>query len=94
MVETDVYAELASRMKYPKSERLKLIFKKLANLEEAKILLELPTTSDEIAKKLNLDKETVDTRIAELYQKGLAIPTSKGYFLPQHLQRYRIYQGS
>ena len=40
MVETDVYAELASRMKYPKSERLRSIFKKLVTPEEAKILVE------------------------------------------------------
>ena len=36
------------------------ILAKLANLEQARILLELPApSSDEIAKKLNLDKEPV-----------------------------------
>ncbi len=79
----DVYAKLALRMKYPKSERMKLIFEKMVNMEEAEILLELPSPSDEIAEKLNLDKETVDAMIRILYQKGLAIPTSKGYFLPR-----------
>lgn len=88
MVETDVYAELASRMKYPKSERLRSIFKKLVTLEEAKILLELPTPPDEIAKKLDLDRKTVYTRVGELFQHGLTVPTSKGYFLPRAIGQF------
>jgi len=88
MVENDVYAELVSRMNYPKSERLRSIFKKMVTLEEAKILLELPTPPDEIAKKLDLDRKTVYTRVGELFQHGLAVPTSKGYFLPRTIGQF------
>ncbi len=83
MAGIDVYAQLALRMKYPKSDRLKSIFRKMVSIEEADILLELPTPSEEIAKKLELDKNTVDSMIQELYQKGLVVPTSKGYFMPR-----------
>ncbi len=50
------------------------ILAKLANLEQARILLELPApSSDEIAKKLNLDKETVYKHTQELHEKGLVL---------------------
>ena len=83
MAGIDVFARLTLLMRYPKSQRLRAIFEKLLTLEEAEILLELPAPSEEIALKMNLDKETVDAKIEELYQKGLAVPTSKGYFPPR-----------
>ena len=81
----DVFAKLALRMKYPRSERLRKIFEKLITWDQADILLELPAPPDEIASKLNRDEETVNKQIEELYQKGLAVPTSKGYFLPRSI---------
>lgn len=89
MAGIDVFAKLTLRMKYPKSERLRAVLEKMVTLEEAEILLELPTPSEEIATKLNLDKETVDKKIRELYLKGVAIHTSEGYLLPPSCMNLR-----
>ena len=81
----DVFNKLTLRMKYPRSERLRKIFEKLITWEQAEVLLELPAPAEEIARKLNRDKEIVNNQVEELYRKGLVVPTSKGYFLPRSI---------
>ena len=88
MAGIDVFARLTLMMKYPRSRHLRSIFERLLTTEEADILLELPTPPQEIAGKLNLDQETVERRIEEMYQKGLVIPTSKGYFPPRAIAQF------
>jgi len=74
-----IYKELAGRIQPGESKYIPRILAKLANLEQAKILRELPASSpEEIAKKLNLDKETVDKHVQELYEKGLIYFPKKG----------------
>jgi ferredoxin/biotin operon repressor len=73
-----IYKELARKIREKESEYLPQILAKLANLEQAKIVRELPAPSEEIAKKLNLDKSLVDKHIQELIEKGLVFPTKKG----------------
>jgi len=73
-----IYKELAGKIRQKESEYLPHILAKLANLEQAKIVRELPAPSEEIAKKLNLDKSIVDKHIQELIEKGLVFPTKKG----------------
>jgi len=73
-----IYEELAARIHMRNSRYVPRILEKLANLEQARILRELPTPPEEIARKLNLDKETVDNHLQEMYEKGLVTPTSKG----------------
>ncbi len=74
-----IYQELAARIQCEDSKYIPRILAKLANLEQARILRELPAPSaEEIAKKLNLDKETVDKHIQELYEKGLVLYRRKG----------------
>jgi len=74
-----IYRELAARIGCEDSKYIPRILAKLANLEQAKILRELPApSSEEIAKKLNLDKERVDKHIQELYEKGLVLYRVKG----------------
>lgn len=85
MPETDVYVELASRLNYPKSRYLPLLLKRLATPEQAKILLELPASAEDVAKKLNLGKKTVDGHLQELFEKGAAFPTKKGYFFARNV---------
>jgi len=73
-----IYKELAGRLGVEHSELLARILAKLANLEQARIVRELPAPSEEIAEKLNMDKETVDKHIQELIEKALVFPTKKG----------------
>ncbi len=80
MNETDfVYRELAAKVRMEGSKFMLQILKKLANPEQAMIVRELPAPSGEIAKKLNLGKETVDAHLQELFEKGLIFPSRKGY---------------
>lgn len=74
-----IYQELAARIQCEDSKYIPQILAKLVNLEQARILRELPSpSSEEIAKKLNLDKETVDKHLQELYEKGLVFSRIKG----------------
>jgi len=73
-----IYKEFARKLGLENSKYLPQILEKLANLEQAKIIRELPNSSEEIAKKLNLDVKKVDKHIQELIEKGLVFPTRKG----------------
>ena len=73
-----IYQELAARLGQAHSKFMPRILAKLANLEQAKILRELPAPAEEIAKKLNLEKSAVDRHIQELMEKGVVFPTKKG----------------
>jgi len=77
----DLYQELAARHGWPESKYLPLILKKAVTPEQAKIMLQFTATSEEIAEKLGMDKETVDNHLQELFKKGLAFPTKKGWRL-------------
>ena len=58
-----IYKELAAKLGQGNSKFLPRILAKLANLEQAKILRELPAPPEEIASKLNLQKSTVDRHL-------------------------------
>jgi len=73
-----IYKELAAMMNMGHSETMQRILAKLATPEQARIVRELPLPSEEIAKKLNMDKETVDRHIQELVEKGLVVLTRRG----------------
>jgi len=73
-----IYLELAARIQCEDSKYVPQILAKLASLEQARILRELPASSPaEIADNLKLDREAVDKHLRELYEKGLVFPTAK-----------------
>jgi DNA-binding Lrp family transcriptional regulator len=74
-----IYRKLAAKMHRPNSEVLPKILRKLANLEQARIVCELPAPLEEIAMKLGLSKETVEKHIQELFEKGLIQPGKRGW---------------
>lgn len=73
-----IYKELAAMMNMGHSETMQRILAKLATLEQARVVYELPLPSEEIAKKLKLDKKIVDKHIQELVEKGLVVLTRHG----------------
>jgi ferredoxin/biotin operon repressor len=73
-----IYYELAAKLGRGKSKLLPRILSRLAYLEQAKIVRELPAPSEQIAQKLNIEKETVEKQIQELIEKGFVFPTKKG----------------
>lgn len=76
-----VYRELAAKLKDPDSEIMPRVLERIANIEQAKIINELPTPPEEIAMKLHLDKETVDKHIQEMFEKGLLYPGKTGWHM-------------
>jgi len=95
-----IYKELASKIQpeyhLEDSKYFPRILAKLANLEQARIIRELPDSyreastgrlevSEEFAKKLNLDKAIIDKHLQELFEKGLLFPTKKGPQMARHV---------
>jgi electron transport complex protein RnfB len=91
MSEVDaIYREIASKIWGASVEHTAQILARMANLEQAKLVVALPDpdrskgaersleVSEEFARKLDLDKDTVDKHIRELYEKGLLFPTRAG----------------
>jgi ferredoxin len=78
MVTDDIYQALAERLNCPGSKRLLRVLRKLVNPDEAKLLLELPAEPDELASRTGMDRDTVELKLREFVEKGVAIPTSKG----------------
>lgn len=73
-----IYLELAAKLGHKNSKFLPRILAKLANGEQAKIIRDLPASSEIIGQKLGLSKAFVDTQVQELIEKGLVFPTKKG----------------
>ncbi len=67
----DAYDALRHKLRFPKSDYLRRLLELLISLEEAQVLAELPSPSEEIAAKLNHPKEIVERRIETLIDKGL-----------------------
>jgi len=79
-VETgDVYTELVDRLNYTGSESLLRVLQKLFTPDEGRLLLQLPAELSELAHKSGTDEETVQRKLEEFMERGLVIPTSKGF---------------
>lgn len=82
-----IYYELAAKLGKGGSKSLPRILARLANLEQATIVWELPAPSEQIAQKLNMEKETVEKHIQELIEKGLVFPTKKGPQMARNVEQ-------
>jgi ferredoxin len=80
VVTEEIYADLIKKINYanPNSERLLRIFRKLANADEARVLLELPSEPPDMAGKLGFSEDKIRRMIRELTEKGMIITTAKG----------------
>jgi len=67
-----IYREIASKMVKEQNRTLPRVIKKVANLEQARILRELPNTAEAVSKKLGLDQATVERDLQYLFERGLA----------------------
>jgi Pyruvate/2-oxoacid:ferredoxin oxidoreductase delta subunit len=75
----DVYTELVKRLNYTGSESLLRVLQKLFTTDEGRLLLQLPAEPSELAQKSGTDEETVQRKLEEFMERGLVIPTSKGF---------------
>jgi ferredoxin len=80
-----IYQEIARKVTRENNRTLPRVIKKIANLEQARILLELPGTTEGIAKKLSLDAEIVDKNLQYLFNRGIATHGKSGWNLVNNL---------
>ncbi|MBI5583722.1 MAG: 4Fe-4S binding protein [Deltaproteobacteria bacterium] len=80
MTEKSMYQNLAESIGAGESKTIAGIFEKMADENEAKILLAAapPATVEEIAQKTGLKQEEVEKRIDPLFRKGLLFKSKKG----------------
>jgi len=71
-----IFYELSSHFGLPESKLFPKILKKLLTQKEAKILLCLPGTSEEVAKKTRIQVTKVTEILEDLFIRGIVIPTS------------------
>jgi NAD-dependent dihydropyrimidine dehydrogenase PreA subunit len=74
-----IYKELATKMNAPNNKALPKLLQKIANLEQARIASALPSTVENIASKLALDKEKVAQHLQYLFERGLVAPGRSGW---------------
>jgi NAD-dependent dihydropyrimidine dehydrogenase PreA subunit len=75
-----IYRELTARLTdAANSEIIPRIMAKLLNLQQAKIVNSLPASPEEIARKLNVDVNTVNKTFQEAYEKGFLFPGKSGW---------------
>jgi NAD-dependent dihydropyrimidine dehydrogenase PreA subunit/DNA-binding transcriptional ArsR family regulator len=74
-----IYRAIAGRINLGDSKYIPKILAKMANLEQAKIINEMPVSStDELVERLGMSKELVEKHVHELIEKGLVLPRKKG----------------
>ena len=74
-----IYTKLAEKTNAPKNKVLPKLLQKIANLEQARIMYELPNTAENIATTLALDKSKVEKHLRLLYERGLVTPGRHGW---------------
>jgi ferredoxin len=83
-----VYRELARKLKSENSNYVPLILERLLSVEEARIVLALPSSPRELAEKMGLEEETLKRQLQSLYERGAIFFTRKGIRPPHSLVEY------
>ncbi|MBT7086024.1 MAG: 4Fe-4S binding protein [Desulfobacterales bacterium] len=79
--EIELYEELSAKHGWPESKYLPMIIRKMITPDQAQILLQLPANSESISKNIGIEKEIVDNNMQEMFEKGIAFPSKKGWRL-------------
>lgn len=78
---SQLYRDLSAKHGWPDSTYLPMILERIVTPEGARILLQLPGTTEEIAEKLSLEQDSAGKQLQELFEKGIAFSTRKGWRL-------------
>jgi ferredoxin len=81
MSNAELYEKLAERIFCKGSKIIPQLFAMIADEEEAKTLLAMPGTVEELAQKMGTSVEEMQKRCDTLYHKGLAFKSFKGQTL-------------
>ena len=77
MSEMELYQQLAEKIDLGSSERIPKLFRMAANEDEARLLLAMPGTLEELAAKVEMPPEKVKEMIDFLFKRGLAFESVK-----------------
>jgi NAD-dependent dihydropyrimidine dehydrogenase PreA subunit len=72
-----IYKELAARLHAPDSGIIPKLLQMLADETDAQILLALPADLPTLTDKIHLPSATIESRLQELYLKGIVFPSRK-----------------
>jgi len=79
-----IYHELATQITKEDNKTLPLVLERIANLQQARIMRELPNTLEVIANNLALDNATVEKNLQYLFERGLVASGRRGWNLVNH----------
>ncbi|RPJ18166.1 MAG: 4Fe-4S ferredoxin [Desulfobacteraceae bacterium] len=92
MSDTSSYQVFAERMMQKDSELIPEILQCMITDDQAKLLISLPGTSDEMAEKLNRPVNEIDLALKDMFRKGLVFKKEKGGITqwrpPAHLAQF------
>jgi len=77
MNDSDVFEAIADKVKMPGSRWIPMILKKLITLDEGRVLLEMPLSVPDFARKYHVSTVEAEERLEELANKGVSIPLMK-----------------
>ena len=80
-----IYNEIAGKVTKEDNKTLPGVLKKMTNLEQAKILRELPNSIEGIAEILSMNEDAVSKDLQLLFEKGLIMRGRKHWYLVNHL---------
>ena len=80
MTEKKPYHRLAEISGMGHSKAMQKLLECAMTEDEARLVLELPASSEDLAAKFNLTHETVDAKLYDLAQRGIVAPLESGLF--------------
>ena len=86
MSDNDVYDVIMERLLFPGSARLLPILKELMTPDQARMIVELPGTPQEVAEKTGIDVNRVKDNLDALFFKGVLFP--RGDFRRREVYRF------
>ncbi len=75
---SDVYLQMTDRILLSGSKLIPELFRMIVDPEEARLLLSMPGTPDELAGRIDRPADEVERMCRRLYRKGLAFKSFKG----------------
>lgn len=80
----EVYIAIAERMRHADSEVFLSILEKAMTPEEARLLLELPASNEDLAAMFNKNQAEIESTIHDFARRGLVVSSKKGYRLASY----------
>lgn len=86
------YGELAAKLQLGHSERVATIFSLVVDETSAKLMLAMPGQPAELAEKTGLPLEEVETRLRDMFVKGVALKSRKvdppSYYMVRNITQF------